>query len=215
MHLFRSFVAMLAASAIAGCLVSTDPDLWKKLNEDIGIADGGSPDGLLTVTTFPEADTYVRSGSNSQNNFGKEAKIEIDRQETDGSIKEGFVRFPRISAVGTIVKATLFLTVDTPKGQSDDSANIFCIDNSVWAEELMTWETKPSTQGTIIGAIGNTDAMSSVAVVLKIDSTSCIKPNSVPSLAFLGRSPEDGFDFFSREDTIKAPKLVLEVMSNP
>ena len=157
------------------------------------------------VVVKSSADTYVRSGNYAARNYGSttSARCDLDDGKTEERL---YLRF-NVGNVGPIKSAMLrFWVVNA----STNSANISTLGVTSWDEAALTWNTKPASQGTLLGALGATTA----GRWTEFDVTKAVSANTQLSFLFTGRSA-DGFGISTRESGSNAPSLVITLDAAP
>ncbi|MEQ9468627.1 MAG: DNRLRE domain-containing protein [Ekhidna sp.] len=161
---------------------------------------------VIPKLTFTEnslnvlADSYVRSGTHSSNNFGTESKIAVKRYDNSSTERESYLKFD-ISHIDSVEKAFLILT---PSLVNEDAPTtnyqVFGVTDNSWTETGITWDNKPNASGTyidkILGSFGK----------MEWDITSLVNQEALQShdtLSLVLKGEENGskrnISFHSRE----------------
>jgi len=106
-----------------------------------------------TDTTLPAAaDSYVRDGAEATFNFGNNQQLIVKRSSNTGNSRESFLRFDLSNVAvntGQAVKLRVW-------GRLSDTTNnnlalgVFPVANTTWAENVITWNNKPSSGTTAL-----------------------------------------------------------------
>src|SRR5688572_16970308 len=116
-----------------------------------GLAQPDPREGTLTQALVPAADLYVRSGTSSSKKFGSYGTVIVDAAASGEDAFHGYMRFAVPPYVGAAkAKLRLYVTTSTPMGP-----NVIKIGNTTWSESSTTWNTKPSTSGTLVTSLGS------------------------------------------------------------
>ena len=170
-----------------------------------------SPD-LSDVKREPVADTYVRSGSSANNNFGTDSVL-IAKLDTTDLTRNAFLRFD-VSGMANARSIKLQLVVHGVSSQPDTTTLAFeFISNDAWNETGMTWNNKPAGSGIVFTNITGF----AVGQVVEVDVTSQAKiqaaGDGLLSIKIYGTVAGTGryVDFMSREnaDTNSHPVLAF------
>jgi hypothetical protein len=87
----------------------------------------------------PSADTYVRSGSLSDENFGSESNL-IVKDGSDQYDRRAFLKFDVSNLQAPVSNALLKLTVDRLPNGAPAPLTLYEAADS-WREEELTWNT--------------------------------------------------------------------------
>jgi hypothetical protein len=110
-----------------------------------GPASATTPDGSVTITLTPEADTYVDSGSPTLN-FGTSAILRVKT-----STQVSYLRFDLSGVTGTIQSATLSVYANSA------TSNVYTVrgvGDITWSETGINWNTAPVYSATSSGSSG-------------------------------------------------------------
>ncbi|MGN6421016.1 MAG: CBM96 family carbohydrate-binding protein [Pseudobacter sp.] len=120
---------------------------WNSYTEvKIQTGSGGSQTFILN----PEADAYVRDGSNAATTHGTtDAGLLITKLSPSGQLnnaRESYLRFNAASVSGTITSATLrvYGKIDLTTTPSVP-IGVYAVSNITWSESTLTWNNKPPT----------------------------------------------------------------------
>lgn len=90
----------------------------------------------LTGSTTPSADTYVRDGVYSANNYGHETTVKV-RKAGSGYNRWAYFKFDTSSVSGTLTNATLVLYGSN--GDGSTSIEAYPVPAGTWTEAVLTW----------------------------------------------------------------------------
>ncbi|UXX77693.1 DNRLRE domain-containing protein [Reichenbachiella carrageenanivorans] len=163
----------------------------------------------------PAADSYVRGGDFSNDNYGAEEKLDCKLGGSDEWTRETYLKFDLSSLTEpVVVSAILRLKVAQGGGGGDiDTHTAFFVADDSWVETSITWDNKP-TPGAELGG----ERSPAKDAWLEIDLTDQVEieyeGDQVISLA-LSSSGEEVIYYHSKEavSSDDRPQLVL-VMSN-
>lgn len=149
-----------------------------------------------TWTFVPVADTYVDSGSPS-NNYGS-----LTTLRGDGSpVVRSYLRFNLQDVNGTVTRATLRIFANSA---SSGGYEIRSVTNNTWGELTMTYSNAPAV-GNVLGSTGAFSA----GVWTSVDITSYITGDGAYNVA-LTVPGSTAISFASREAGNNAPQLIIQ-----
>lgn len=116
-----------------------------------------SAQATQTVTLNPTADTYVWTGDSGAVNYGTQPNISI-LYGSSAARARSLLRFDlsSIPSDATVSKATLGLTLSSTSGSGTITMNVFRATQD-WMEEIVTWNTQPTTNEQITSSLVNRD----------------------------------------------------------
>ena len=161
------------------------------------------------VTITAEADTYVWDGATTTN-YGTAATLSV-KNGSAGSDRISYLRFP-VSGVGTFTSATLKIKVTSigAEGAGARTVEIRQLTDDTWSETGVTWNSQPSSAGTLIATI---DA-GTVGEEHSIDVTAYITQEVADGKASFVLVQPSGVNRFvnfgSRENADNAPSLEIQ-----
>lgn len=152
------------------------------------------------ITLTPVADSYVRSNATGTN-FGNDTTIQS--QNTGGKNAVVYQPFWRYSvgalpATPTSAKIRLFVT-----DASATSGQLFRTSSAAWSETGITWNNKPTTTGSSLGASRNAP----LGQWVEFDVTSTV--TAAGEYSFTLTNPSNDLVAFSSRQGANAPQLVL------
>ncbi|WP_127127740.1 cellulase family glycosylhydrolase [Pseudoflavitalea rhizosphaerae] len=122
-------------------------NLWNSYTE-VKIQTGSGSGGTFTLT--PEADAYVRDGTNAAITYGTtDPTLLITKVAPSGQLnnaRESYLRFDLSSVSGNVSSATLrvYGKVDLTTVPSVP-IGIYAVANITWSESALTWNNKPAS----------------------------------------------------------------------
>jgi hypothetical protein len=144
----------------------------------------------------PSEDSYV-SADSPQKSFGSETYLKIDK----AAQKSAYLKF-KLPQGTSFSKALLKLS---PTDSNPNGGKLAVLTENLWSEKLLTFDSRPSSEETPIGAIG---AISS-RVAKTIDVTSYVKAGSTYTFK-ISTEGSDSIGYSSREaSTETSPALLL------
>ena len=160
---------------------------------------GTTQNGESTLTFTPSADATVNADAPSTN-YGLHEKLEADADPK----QQGFMKFT-VSGIGNkkiqSAKLRLYNVNDSSRG-----GNIYKISETSWTESGITWGTRPSSEGALMGSLGTV----SEDTWYEIDVTGAITTDGTHAFKIVSTS-SDGADYASREGDTKSPQLIVKV----
>ncbi|MFC1766775.1 DNRLRE domain-containing protein, partial [Planctomycetota bacterium] len=91
------------------------------------------------VTLNPIADSYVRSGGQTNTNYGTKEYLKV----RGGGSREIYLKFDISTIAGDVFDAVLRLKVDPSSTTNADIHTAYFIPDDSWGETTITWDTKP------------------------------------------------------------------------
>lgn len=181
----------------------------------------GSSNGFQVVVTetgwrtnvTTQADTYVRDGTYTNNNFGAETILTVKQDPTAGFSREAFLRFAVPTYPGGLTSAQLRLVPGS--ANLPGTRAVALVTNDVWDESTLTWNTKLPSGPAV--ATWTPQAGVPAQISLPVAATQDAATNGLLSLrVYALNSTADGrVDYGAREGaTASAPQLAL-VYTNP
>ncbi|NML21762.1 DNRLRE domain-containing protein [Pseudoflavitalea sp. G-6-1-2] len=122
-------------------------NLWNSYTE-VKIQTGSSGGGTFTLT--PEADAYVRDGTNGAITHGTtDPTLLITKLSPSGQLnnaRESYLRFDLSSVSGSVSNATLrvYGKIDLTTVPSVP-IGVYAVANTTWSESALTWNNKPAS----------------------------------------------------------------------
>ncbi len=179
------------------------------------VTDSDSLEGSATVTFnvvpplslefAPVADTYADAGSTGTN-FGTAPELRIDASDQ----RISYLRFA-VAGVGNrpITSATLRLEVGTDSAAASSSGGrVQRISDDTWQENAVTWNSRPTLDGTILSTAGSVDP----GDIVSFDVTGAVTGDGSYNFA-LTTTSSNAVDYRSRESG--APRLILVLGGSP
>ncbi|MDX2019667.1 MAG: DNRLRE domain-containing protein [Deltaproteobacteria bacterium] len=196
-----ALTAPLMAVLAVGCAADDD----EQRVSELGVPRGEGPAIELqrfglTTTGGLAADSYVRSGTYANTNYGSATTVQNDGDDA-GIVFHGYLRFA-VGNVGAIsnVKLRFYVT-----NASAGPYYVRRVANNTWTESGITWNNKPAPDATNIATITSASANT----WKEVDITSLVTaPNATYSLAIIPGTT-DGMDFSSRNATSNQPQIVI------
>jgi hypothetical protein len=100
---------------------------------------------LMTYTNsiLPEADAYVRGGTNASLNFGTDTTIDVKADTSANTQRQGYLRWNLAGYAGNFVQARVRLT-PTSVGTNGLENAITLTTSNQWDEASLTWSNQPT-----------------------------------------------------------------------
>lgn len=98
-----------------------------------------------TVVLNPVADSFVRSGQYSNNNYGSSTVLELRNQGFGDQIKKAYIQFDYSELNRPADRATLRLYACTVGQDRERTATIYANNTASWSENNITWNNDPLT----------------------------------------------------------------------
>ncbi|RZS75371.1 DUF7594 domain-containing protein [Pseudobacter ginsenosidimutans] len=189
-------------------------NLWNSYTE-VRIQTGSGSGGTFTLT--PEADAYVRDGTNAAITHGTtDPTLLITKLSPSGQLnnaRESYLRFDLSTVSGNVNSATLrvYGKLDLTTVPSVP-VTVYAVANTTWSESALTWNNKPAT-----GAALDTSTVTNAAYgYITWDVTSYVQSElgasrSKVSLALKSLTAHDPRVFWnSKEFGSNPPRLVVQ-----
>jgi hypothetical protein len=162
------------------------------------------------VTIAPEADAYVRDGTNAGVNFGTASALQVKTQSGTGNTRISYLRFPLSGLAGSVTTATLRLYGSrTTTSPVTDGA--YAVSTNTWTETGITYNNAPG-----LGAAQSAVAISTTAGYHEWNVTAFVKSQraagqtAVTLAVRMDGEVTFGPDSFnSREAAANPPQLVV------
>ncbi|WP_435274130.1 putative Ig domain-containing protein [Psychrobium sp. nBUS_13] len=156
----------------------------------------------VKTTLGASADAYVDSAKPNTNK-GSEKVLRLVTPESIGGTYEQRIAFLKfdIDVPGTIISATLRLYND--QGLKHKQVNVHLVDDSTWAEDLITWNNQPELGTQITKQDFNGNAWQT------FDLSAATIENGVLSLALKRDALNSRRELVSREG-VNQPELIIE-----
>ena len=195
----RPVVAFLAFSWVA-CGVGSFEEDTGDATFDAAQTDEASLTSSKVIAV--DADTYVRSGTHANRNFGTSPSLVVDADAT-GDRTEAFIRFKLAPLAGRITRARFRCYV------SNGSANAFDVFSaSDFDEGTVTYNTRPTMNGSALATVTSAGQ----GAFVQVDVTALAQRNATFVIALRPRSG-DGLTCLSKESASNKPSLVVTVES--
>jgi hypothetical protein len=112
-----------------------------------------APPGATTIAINSVADTYVQGAGNASLNYGTDANLSA-RGTDSGSTAIALMRFviPEQAPEQVVTDARLFIRTTPSVGGSAFNYDVLLWDNN-WNESTVTWNTRPTTAGAVLGTL--------------------------------------------------------------
>jgi chitodextrinase len=172
--------------------------------DDAGNVSGSS--GAVQLTTPQEivvptsADASLVEGSPTTA-FGAQPTLEVD----NSPVKWSLMKFSVTGVQGRAVRSAKLRVYCV--NASSAGGQVRGVTDTSWNEQSVTWSSKPSFGGTVVGSLPAV----SIGSWYEIDVTPLVTADGPVSLGLTGTS-SDGADYSSKEGTVGfAPRLVLSV----
>jgi len=185
------------------------------LYTDFNSRDAGAKTPELRVTTAnpsatelsPTADTFVRDGSSSGDNYGSWSSLVVKNASTSYN-REAFLQFDLTGLSGSVDEAVLYIYGSVTDQNSGDSVEctVSGVSGDSWTESGLTWDTKPA-----VGSALGTMSVNRTAQWWTVDVTDFVQSQAsgdgVASLAIQQLAGGLYTDFNSRDASEKTPSL--------
>jgi poly(beta-D-mannuronate) lyase len=193
-------------------------NLWNSYTE-VKIQTGTGGGG--TFTLIPEADAYVRDGTNAAITHGTtDPTLLITKLSPSGQLnnaRESYLRFNLASVSGTVSSATLrvYGKVDLTTVPSVP-VGVYAVANTTWSESALTWNNKPaSSTGLDTSTVTNTAYAYITWDVTSYVQAELAASRSKVSFAMKSLTAHDPRVFWnSKEFGSNPPELVIEAGEN-
>lgn len=207
----------IVVTATAGGTLTNNVTVTGNVTDSVSGNNSDSHDTVVvgpTVATFTAVhDAHVVAATNTTN-YGNEATLRL-RNATSGTNYNAFVKFDVTGLTGSVVNATLKLTVQTVGNNGD---NIYAVSNNylntstAWVETGINGSNAP----TISGVALDSDAAGTANVTIEYNVTSAITGNGTFSFGIRTNSTSSRY-LHSSEATTEAyrPQLVVSTSQNP
>ena len=96
-----------------------------------------------TTNLEPEADTYARNGSYTNDNYGTLTHMDV-RTGSAGNARKAFLRFNLAGLSGTVSSAVLRLQVDNTTPNGNVTNQVWFVSSDTWSETGMTYNNMPA-----------------------------------------------------------------------
>jgi hypothetical protein len=164
--------------------------------------------GKLTLT--PTADTYVRDGTTSAQNFGTAGVLAVKANPQVGLNRHIFLKFD-LSGVTSASSATLRLFGNFTASSGTSPVTVHAEDNDSWTETGLTWDNQPAAGSTVV-----TVPVGLSAKYWEWDLTSFVQnqiatgQNNMSLELQNDSTTSDPANFNSREASSNKPQLVVQ-----
>jgi hypothetical protein len=163
------------------------------------------------VAIPPSADTYVRAGSFSSQNFGSAHTIASKKGVSDDNTRRAYLTFD-VSAVGPTDRVTLRLNGHLSSTASHNVVTtVYAVPNVTWQENVITWNSRPDL-GKVLGTVA---VESNAPQWVTLDVTKFVRAEKaagrqVISVALRNIAHSSAISVFnSREASTGAPALIV------
>ncbi|MBO9635176.1 MAG: DNRLRE domain-containing protein, partial [Chitinophagaceae bacterium] len=189
-------------------------NLWNSYTE-VKIQTGSGGGGTFTLT--PEADAYVRDGTNGDITHGTtDPTLLITKVSPAGQLnnaRESYLRFDLSTVTGTVSAATLrvYGKVDLTTVPSVP-VGVYSVANTTWSESALTWNNKPASGAALATSTVTNTAYAYITwdVTSYVQSELAASRNKV-SFALKSTVAHDPRVFFnSKEFGSNPPQLVVQ-----
>lgn len=168
-----------------------------------------TPDKRVTVTLNSNADTYIRGGTYSANNYGSNAKLEI-KNDIEGSNERriAYLRYNLSNLNGEIISARLRVYGSNLDDSTTVNMGLYQVDDSDWEENTMTYSNAPAL-GEEIGSVqvDNTQSYKEINVTDYIKTI--MAGTKIASVAYAGKDSAKLLSFNSKESISNKPELII------
>jgi hypothetical protein len=170
--------------------------------------DAATSESLIAI-----ADTFVRDGSFSNDNYGAEASLLIKKNNTVGFSRRAFLRFNLSTmTVTNFDRAYLELrSLSPPAAGTAPTLELDFVANDVWPEPSTTWNNQPALGAIIASWPMSTNGLDRVDITPTVVNQTA--SDGLLSLGLLVGNPfsDTVYSFYSREAAAGLqPRLVLE-----
>ena len=180
--------------------------------DDAGAAEFSSLTGLYKSELIvdvpfinpPNADSYVRGGNFSSDNYGGADSIMVKRSTADYD-RKGFLKFD-LSSVNKITNATLRMQCKY-LWNGASLINVFGIQDVTWGESSINYNTQP-----VFGGYINSCYVDQPSAFCEWDITAYVQnniQNGMVSLGIYPESPEQSAVFSSKNGSENPPELII------
>ena len=102
---------------------------------------------IVTEKIFVNEDSYVRGGSNADNNYNFQTVLRVKNHSDPTFTRESFLKFDLSGISDQIIDAIMVVNGESSEGGSLDITFHETTDN--WSESTITWNNKPATGNTL------------------------------------------------------------------
>ena len=171
-------------------------------------------DATVSESFEPVADTFVRDGSFTNDNYGQDTTLLLKKEVSTGFNRRAFLRFNLASATMTSFdRAILELRSPSPPAPgSAPTLELRFITNDVWLETVVNWNNQPAVGQMLATWPMSTNGPDRVDISSIVASE--MSGDDLFSLGLLIANPFSAtvYSFHSREATeALRPRLVLEI----
>jgi len=172
-----------------------------------------TPDNVIATTAFASvADTYVRDGQYTNDNYGLETSVQLKKNSVAGYTCRAFLRFNLPGVPTNFNRAFVELNAVTPPTvDTAPTIELHAVTNDAWSEIAMTWNTQPVFGATIASWLMSASGFDRVEVTAAVQGQTAA--DGVLSFGLLIANPfsDTVYSYYSREAaTNLRPQLVLE-----
>jgi hypothetical protein len=163
-----------------------------------------------TLTLAPLADTYVRDGASSDQNFGTATMLAVKAHPQVGLNRHSFLKFD-LTGVWGVRKAKLRLFGRFTASSGTSPVTVHTEDSGLWTETELTWNSQP-----VAGAAGHTVLVGNEAKYWEWDLTKLVQDHVAMGQYTLNLqlqndvTTSDPAIFSAREAAENKPQLVVK-----
>lgn len=166
---------------------------------------GEGPAPTYTVADVTE-DTYVRSGTFANTNYGADVALAVKRQDSSDYTRRTFLKFDVSGLDPDAERIELVLTPASAPSPRDTRIYAYLVDDDTWSAGSLTWNNQPAN-----GTLGNARMYLSTDQDFILDVTSIAKTeisrDGVLSLMLTAANDAAYSSFHSMESASPAPYL--------
>jgi hypothetical protein len=166
-----------------------------------------------TGTFAPLADTFTQDGTGASKNFGSDSHLRV---RSGGNTQWSYLKFDVASVSDGITSAKIRLHGQQSDDKITASVSIFSVQNTTWGELTLTWNNQPASGATALSTttVGSTESWYEWDVTSYVNDE-LASGRSVFSVVLKGATPQQEWDFKSRENATNRSDLYIEVGVRP
>ena len=164
----------------------------------------------LNVVYTPIADSYVRNGSYSSNNYGKDTSLAVKTNNAStGYTRSAYYKFP-MEKVSDIISAKLRIYGSNIENTSGITVSAFGVNDNSWTEEGINFNNAPAASTGVLSTV----VVNNVVKYYELDVTSFVKARySIDKIATFvikdAANQNRHLTFTSKENPNNLPQLVI------
>lgn len=168
-----------------------------------------TPDKRITATENPNADTYIRDGDFSGNNYGSNAKLEIKNAALDSDERRvSYLKYDLSGLAGEIISARLRIYGYNMEDTTTVNLGLYHVEDDDWEENTMTCDNAPALAEELGSVqVDNTQSYKEINITNYIKAV--MSGTKIVSVAYAGKDSAKLLSFNSKESAVNKPELVI------